>query len=284
VEHGIGPVCSARYYNPLFQPTEYAVKVALGLLAVSGLPDHIIDAFLRQVDNNHVNARQGCNLLIYWASCNYQNWEEVFKCSAVIRALGYTELADKLEIDRTVASLRPTVAGQFLEVFVPDSFAFRHDLMRIAGIKPLPDKDEETPTGQPTGQQAKRGSKYGWLVPASGKAHLDCVLGVYYGGDMACNETGVFQIPRRRRWDLDKFLPQQNAPAPTAKSRGIWLAVTTNGRRLEIHTPFLTAFKDALKNVIPPKDRSWTGHNWEVDLRHRQTIEGLIRTHFGVVI
>jgi len=280
VEHGIGPVCSRRYYDPLHQPTEQDVKNALGLLAISGLPDRIVDEFMRQVNNNHANARLGCNVLVYWASCNYQNRDEVFKCSAVIRALGYTKLAEKLEVDRTVAVVRET--EHQVEVFVPDQYPFRRDLMRINGIVPIPDTDTATPTGKPVGAQAKIGHKLGWSFPKSSMPHFECVLGVHYGGDLASNPNGVFKIARRRRWDLDSYL--HPAKAPTATSQGIRLTPSANGHYIEIHTPFLPAFKDELKHVIPWMDRTWTGSHWEVDMKHRATVVALIQKHFGVVL
>jgi len=105
VERGIGPVCSRRYYDPVHVPTEAQVMDTLGLLAVSNLPDHLIDAFLTLVNNDHTNARKASNLLVYWASAHYADRDEVFKCCALIRSLGYTELADKLEVDRTEAMI-----------------------------------------------------------------------------------------------------------------------------------------------------------------------------------
>ena len=86
VEHGIGPICSKKYYNPLHIPTTKMVQEALGLLQASDLPDNIVDAFLKVVNNKRRNARKGSNILVYWASCNYQDRAEVFKCSKIIRA------------------------------------------------------------------------------------------------------------------------------------------------------------------------------------------------------
>ena len=131
VEHGIGPVCSKKYYNPVHVPTEEMVKNALGLLAISGLAEVLLDAFLKVVSNDHTNARAGCNLLVYWASAHYKDRDEVFKCSAIIRALGYIELADKLEIDRTVGHIDDK--GDHLVAFVGYRRGFQNDMDRIPG-------------------------------------------------------------------------------------------------------------------------------------------------------
>lgn len=279
VELGLGPVCSRRYYDPLHQPTEQEVKEALGLLAVSGLPDRIVEEFVRQVNNDRTNARQGCNLLVYWASCHYHDREEVFKCSAIIRALGYTKLAEKLETDRTVASIRDV--GDRVEVFVPDQHSFRRDLMQVSGIVPIQDTTD-TPTGRPVGAQAKVGSKLGWSFPKTSMPHFECILGIHYGGDLASTPSGVFQIPRHRRWELDSYL--HPAKAHTGASHGIRLTPTADGHRIEVHTPFMAAFKDELKLMVPWKERTWTGSCWEVDLKHQATVTALIQKHFGVTL
>jgi len=280
VEIGLGPICSRRYYNPTHQPSIEDVRNALGLLAISGLPDRIVEEFIRVVNNDHANARLGCNILVYWSSCNYQNRDEVFKCSSIVRALGYKELADKLETDRTVATLRFTPAGDYIEFFAPDPYSFHKDLMRIPGIEYLQDS-EGTPTGQSTGTQAKMGHKFGWRVHTSQEALLECILGIHYGGELACNEKGVFTIPRHRRYELEGFLNPMSK-VPTAASQGIYLSLTPSGHRLTIQTPFMTAFKEELKQVIPWNQRTWTGSRWEVDLRHKVTIEEMVKRHFGV--
>ena len=221
LELGLGPICSRKFYKSDIQPTVESVRNALGLIAISGLPERIIEEFVRVVNNNHANARLGSNVLVYWASCNYQDRDEVFKCSSIVRTLGYKELADKLEMDRTVASIKDG-GNDRIEVFVADPYSFHKDLVRVAGIEPLPDTDA-TPTGHPTGQQAKRGHKFGWTIPKASRDHLDWILGIHYGGELACNEKGIYTIPRRRRYDLDAFL-HPASKVPTAASQGIIVA------------------------------------------------------------
>lgn len=280
VEHGIGPTCSRRYYNPQYVPTDAQVMVALGHLAASELPDHIVDGFLNLVDNTHVKARLGCNLLVYWASAHYDDRDEVFKCSKIIRALGYEELADKLEADRTTATVR--YLPDKLEVFVPDKFTLERDMRAIPGVAKMLEAD---------GSQVKQGRKIGWTVPVEQTAHFETVLGVHCGGELACGTKGIYTIPRKRWADLQVFRQPKNAPAPagqtptaTLPDGGVVQILPTSNGRLEIHSPFNAAFKDALKAQVPYKQRSWTGTCWAVSASYLETVKTLIKLHYGVTL
>lgn len=264
VEHGIGPICSRRYYDPQHVPNEYQIKVALGLLQMSGLPDHIVDGFLGFVDNargqEKENARKACNLLVHWASCHYDNKDEVFRCSALIRALGYEDLANKLEIDRTVARIEDR--GNTLHVLVGTQIRFEKDLLLIPGA---------------TRTDEKVGGKSGWTIPIAQEGHFLAVLGLHYGGGLACGGgKSIWVIPHKRFSDVMAF--RQKPARPNE------ISLTVASGKVEIHTPFDADFKDALKHAIPFWNRRWTGTAWEVDLRHLAVIKGLIQTHFGVVL
>jgi len=285
LEHGIGPVCSKKYYNPEHQPTDDMVLDALGLVAVSGLPDNIVDGFLQLVNNDKVNARKGCNLLIYWASCNYDNREEVFRCSAIIRTLGYTELADKLEIDRTAARMVDT--GTEWVVYVGTKYKFEKDMGFVQGAT----KDENS----------KVGSKVKWTIPYAEKDHFLAVLGLHYGRELACgdNPTGA----KERVWTIAKTYWRNvlafrhrtaqptSIPAPSTGTTGAGsgfvpgeVCVNLNGQGLlEVITPYDSGFVAALKNAVPYRDRAWDTVNkhWRVKAKHFVTVAGLIGQFYG---
>lgn len=277
VEHGIGPICSRRYYNPQHVPTEKMVREALGHLQVSGLPDYIIDAFLRLVNDKRRNARKGSNLLVYWASCHYQDREEVFKCSRIIRALGYTELADKLEVDRTVARIENK--GSYLLVYTLNRRNLKKDLRLIPGIEPLLD-DTEHPR--------KLGRKIGWKIPVEEKDHLLTVLGVHCGGDMVCSDTGVETVEKKTWRHLLAFRNKaSNVEDVSDKSKGCTICLSKavykyySKKVYEVYTPYKVGFKEELKREVPYGQRSWTGKCWIVTQPYLDAVKSLVSKHFG---
>ena len=264
VSRGYGPICGAHYYNPLHIPTESMVKDALGLLAISNLPEHIIEGFLKKVNNDHTNARLGCNLLIYWASAHYKDREEVFKCSAIIRALGYVELADKLEIDRTVGHIEDK--GDHLVAFVGYRRGFQNDMDRIPGIR----RNDE-----------KRGNKIGWIIPKDKEEHFLIALGANYGGELVCGARGIWKVPHRRRSDLFTLLNPPPPPVPAQVASSNMIQVMDG--RVEISTPYNSTFILALKQQIPWQKRAWDGVKkcWRVYSECLEIVRGLVTTHFN---
>jgi hypothetical protein len=274
VEWGIGPICSRRYYNPLHVPSQEDLEIALGMLASSGLPEFVLDDFLKFSDKG--DARKASNVLVYYASCHYEDRDEVFQCSCIIRALGYTQLADKLELDRTSASVIITDTG--LDVFIPDKYRLTQDIKGIPGCTELFDPN--------CMEQAKRGHKVGWTFPKEQEAYLMAVLGVYLGGELMCGTRGIRTIPYRRWTDMHAFripAPRMVAAPPVqldlpGSSSG-WLV--TSGPFLEVRTPYKEAFKDELKALFTYREREWTGSYWRVAATKRSQVEALILKHFG---
>lgn len=272
IEHGIGPVCSRKYYDPDFLPNEKQVMNAIGLLQASGLPEHIIDGFLSCVDNlegaEKNNARKACNLLVYWASCRYYDKDEVFRCAAIIRALGYGTLADKLEIDRTAARIEEK--EWVLNVMVPSRDSrFLRDLHRISGTQ----KTDEV-----------SGNKIGYTVPIHEKDHFMAVLGLHYGNELACGGGKVWVIPRKRISDVLYFRTQQTpTPTPaTVPTPKVFIKVMPGYAK--VFTPFNANYINALKQVVPFRHRRWTGECWEVTLVYLNAVKSLVHTHYGIVL
>jgi hypothetical protein len=273
VQQGLGPICSGKYYSPTFLPSDEQVKNALGLLAIANLPDEVTDGFVKVVNNDKVNARQGCNLLIYYCSCHYENREEVFKCTSIIRALGYTDLADKLEIDRTVAHIKDK--GDHFEVYALNKSSFERDAKHIPNVQML---------------NLKNGKKEGWFVPKASEAYFFTVLGFYYGGQMACGDKGIFNIPRKSYGDLMAFrrpprpVQQTLTPNPTSPSVTGKVSIVVGTDATEIYAPYNETFKNELKNQVPYVDRAWTGTCWKVRNSYLATVKNLIQTHFNVMV
>lgn len=279
VELGLGPICSHRYYDPLHVPDAHQIEVALGLLAVSGLPDHVTTAFLSHVHNDDANARPACNLLVYWASCHYTDRDEVFKVTKIIRALGYVTLADKLEQDRTVVHIEDE--GATLRVFTGSAYSLVRNLKEIPGLVALTD-----PT---TGGQLKRGPKFGWTCPKTQEDHLMAVLGVHEGRELMYCPKGILHIPPKRWVDVMFFRRPATATGPqpvearTQDGHTIRL-VPVAGGRTEVWTPFNPAFKDDLKKAVAYTNRSWTGKCWLVADLALPVVKRLVGHYFGVAL
>lgn len=296
VEHGIGPVCSKKYYDPEHVPTDKQVRDALGTLASSDLPPHIVDGFIKLVNNDRTAARQGCNLLVYWASVNYADRNEVFKCTEIIRCLGYLTLADKLEIDRTEGVI--IVHEDHFETYLLRTKRLIKDMERIPGAKPLI-KQESGIGGVVSEKRLKRGRKEGWWVPKSETDHFKCVLGVHLAGKLMCGSKGLWQVPYCRWSQLLKFRQPKQTDTPKIPSRlnlpatasvvfaddPIFIVDGKDGE-LRVVTPYDTTFLSRLKDGIPRKQRRWDRNQrcWKVGIKYQAKVLELVVDCYGVAV
>jgi hypothetical protein len=298
IESSIGPICSRRYYNPQHTPTVDQVRHAIGKLVIAGLPDEVMDGCLALSHNDKANAREISNLLVKYASLHYNDRDEVLKCSGIMRALGYVELADKLELDRTVASVMDK--GDTLEVFIPDQWEIQQAIRQIPGCQPLMVEveddgpllhDPNAPPREPRKEQVKRGRRMGWTVPKVGLDHLMCLFGVFLPDELVSFDGGdLRKIAPRSRYDLYVFTHPKPVGAPVGVSavtpKGvISLSPKSNGK-LEVRSPFNRQFIDALKVAVRYNDRRWddVGKCWEVAIQHTALVKTLIATHYQVTI
>lgn len=284
VEHGIGPVCSTKYYSQAHVPTEQQILEATGSLHAADLPEEaVIDAVLAEFDRN--NARQACNILIYYASAHYEDRDRIFKIAAIVRDLGYVELADKLESDRTKVSIRTGDDNGTKLIVVgvsQDTWKARSDFLRVPGARQLP----------------KEGGKYRYAFPLSDKVRLlvECILGFHYGALLATVETGfmgkartgITHIPRRTWADLEAFrkpqTPGATAVATTTAGKGGAVRIVDPGgqSRIEFWSPFNQTWLDDMKHRVNNRRRSWTGHCWQFDRDLMPLVKQLALTHYGV--
>ena len=162
VEMGIGPVCRKKYGHPDILTTDEMRMRALGALAVSGLDSHVIDEVLARGND----ARQVCNWLVYWASANYTDKKIVLGCTPIIRLLGYTSLADKLEQDRS--TVRLVVKADEIEVYFPWEDTTIQGLKMLNGV---------------TLRDPKTNRFKCWAVPPETRDSLAILLGVAFGNE-----------------------------------------------------------------------------------------------------
>ena len=280
VQLGIGPICSRRYYDPSHTPSEEDVANALGLV-VKGLTEGKFPSdFVAELRGLKDDARRFSNRLVYFTSANYDKRDIVLACAEIIRTLGYTVMADKLEIDRVKARLTPD--GDRFRLYVASTPNSQRDLSRVPGAR---------------NDLRKDGSKVGWTFPVEHEAYVLTILGVHFYGDLlAIAGKGVAPITRKSWYDLQAFRnPRPATPAatpvvmpdPTVASV-LTGAAGSGAIRVEIgpdwvkvRTPYLPTFKEALKANIPFADRSWED-GWRVRVGHLDQIKNLIRTHFDV--
>lgn len=285
VQNGIGPICSSKYYSDAHVPCEDEILNATGSLAVSGLPDDIIDAVLVQIDKT--NGREACNILVYYASANYEDRDTVFKVAAIVRDFGYTTLADKLEEDRTKVSIRKgdDNGTDIIVVGVSqEKYNARSDFLKVKGSRKM----------------SKDGRKYRYAFPADDKTRLlvECILGYHYGsllatvgeGYLGQTRTGITHVPRRSWADLEAFRKPQTAGATTvattsAGQGGAVRIVDPGGNsRIEFWSPYNGAWLADMKAQTNYRNRRWNNSCWTFERSEIATVKALAQTHYGVTL
>lgn len=271
VNRGIGPICSRKYYEVEHVITDQMVQVALGLLFASKL-DGRVKVFAKRLKDQ---PRDLCNLLVKWASANYDQTEIVFECSDVIAALGFRDLATVLRERRTqvVIAEDPMDAAK-LTVHTAGQFHFGRNMTRIPGVA----------------KATKRGRfTLNYSFP---KQHLDLVLvclGDAFGDRWATFPDRVARIQRKSWMDVKAafdalFAPKPVTPAPAPVAAqptpGI---VRVVGALIEVHTPKRNFnFVEELKR-LPGRDRAWNPDRmcWVVAATHEAKVRDLVNKHFG---
>ena len=280
VEHGIGPVCSSRYYSPKHSPDGLQVASAMGELVGTKLPANIVEAVMDRRDK----ARSACNILVYWASAHFDDRAIVFDCTRVIREFGYKELADKLEDDRTSVSLR---TGKVLDEDTEDRI--------IVMMKKRDGQVLEQLRSWAKGRQEKRkGTQTRISCPVSQKAKVEIILGYRYGKELACVEagfytvehTGVHTIPARS-WTQVRALDPRRVPVnsmvkPVAQGK-VRVDPNSNGT-FAFYSPYNGDWLDKMKRKIRYKDRQWAGGCWVFRDTRLQVVKDLAQEFYGVAL
>ncbi len=286
VQNGIGPICSTKYYSDAHVPSEDEILHATGSLAVSALPDEIIDAVLVQIDKS--NGRQACNILVYYASAHYEDRDIIFKVASIVRDFGYDELANKLEEDRTKVSIRKGDDNGTDIIIVgvsQDKYAARLDFLKVKGSR----------------QMSKESRKYRFAFPADDKTKLlvECILGYHYGsllatvgeGFLGKDRTGITHVPRKTWADLEAFrkpkTPGVTATVATTSSGngGAVRIVDPGGNgRIEFWSPWNGAWLSDMKDQINYRKRRWNNSCWTFERSEIGTVKALALTHYNVTL
>lgn len=286
VQNGIGPVCSRKYYSDAYVPTEVEMLRAKGSLAISELPDNVVDAVIAEIDKG--NARQACNILVYFASAVYDDREQVFRIAAIVRDFGYTLLADKLETDRTKVTLQKTQNDEGEDVIRMEIAKEPYTLVRQ--LRNLG-----------ADRKQKQGRRYTWEVAFSSEnvQKVECLMGMHFGDKLAIVQDGflgqtsrkVVKVPKKTRYDyrrLQQAVQQAPNSVVTTRSSGTTYTfgnariVDRGGKTVDFFSPFSSSWLSDMKAQVSYRKRRWNGSCWMFDRSVLQTVKELAETHYGV--
>lgn len=278
VELGIGPICRDKFYSTGHVPSPEQVLEALGWITTfcmqGVLPEILYDTILKFQENG----REACNILVYWASAHYEDRDKVCACAQVVRAFGYTALADKLEEDRSRIHL-------FHDPAQPDTLVLRTVRMKYSFQMELARHTKGVRVGT-------RGHYEVYHVPAESLSKLEILLGAHCGGELAATKKdllgakhdGVVKIKRCRLSDLDTLNQKQTGGALAAFGGKGPVRLSKSGSAVAFTSPYNGGWLAAFKNSVPLRDRRWDGSTWIVEASHEQTLKDLALQFFGVTL
>jgi hypothetical protein len=266
VERGMGPVCSAKYYEIEHVITDEMVAHALGVVATSNLDPAV------KMTAKHLKSRprEFSNVLVKWASAHYDQKEVVFDVADAVAALGFTALSARLREDRTKIHLRkhPTNPN-LLTVHTASSWNFGANMSRVPNAR----------------RTQKAGRYHGWEFPATSESVVRIILGHCFPGWWATLLGSVERVMDLGYSEVRKALASLTAPvSPKVEINGDPVAkiirVSQDGS-LEIHTPRWNGdWLDAFKKVVPPRKRRWTGSYWTCAPSYKAEVVKLVEAHY----
>lgn len=280
VEQGIGPICSSRYYNPLFVPTDDQVLNALGWLTTLAMQNILPGVLYETIRAYQNDARKACNILIYWASAHYEDREKVLGCAQVVRAFGYIELADKLESDRSQVHLfpDPNNGSQYIIRISRPSVSLKTDLTRLTSAAYTGREDH----------------KEVFTFPKDKLAQVETIIGAYFGGELAATKAGCFgapqngvvKIPKRSMSEVYALRNpgQSNKLCQAAQfgGKGVVEIEDHDTQNIRFRSPYNGGWLAEFKKVIPKRDTRWSGSYWIVAKCHLQVVKNLAERFYGV--
>lgn len=266
VNRGIGPICSRKYYDVEHNITDDMVAEALGCLHASKI-DSRVKMYAKRLKRQPRNL---CNLLVKWASANFDEQDVVIECAEVIDSLGFDLLAQVLrerntkvhiaeDTDRGVDSDGGTTR---FTLHTPSRYYFRRNMSKVPDVQVIDRKGRLT---------------CGWSFPKEQKDLVWTILGDAFGGRWATVPGKVVRIPAMSYNDVLAALDL--AHGQTQADRIVRVVSPT---RIEVHTPRRNfGFVGDLKQ-LPRSERRWNPDKvcWEVKRCHEAAVRALVNTHF----
>jgi len=264
VEMGIGPICRKRYAKADVETTPEMLQKALGALVMSGLDSVVVDAVLERKGD----ARTVCNWLVYFASAHYTDKPKVLSVTPIIRLLGYTTLADKLEKDRSRVILTNTPDG-WVEVECPRNEMLARGASRL-------------------GAQMRRHPSSGrfkcWAFPADQKPSLALLLGVAYPNEYCFVDGTTFVIDAATWQTFLASLPTKVVTAPTntniVPTGKVW--AEDKGTYFVLHTPYNPGFVGAVRSVRGRRYEGGDANSFPMTVK--PDVANLVHQFYGVAL
>ena len=267
VNKGMGPVCSRKHYEIDFPITDTMVMEALGYLHASGL-DKPVKMAAKQLKGK---PRDLCNVLVWWSSAHLDDTNTVLDCAAVMTALGFESLGDRVRERNTdvIITKAPDDDDHFI-VRCRSTANVRRNMGRV----------KEATTVARDGR-----FKYGWKVPNTRKALVWAILGEDFGDQWATvpgkgTTSKVTMIPRvtwmKVRNAFRAAYSPKTSPEPPIVRRG-------NPGWLEVHTPQRNfGFVAEFKSRVPYKHRTWNRDKvcWTVLASYESKVRQMVSDHF----
>jgi len=261
VTRGIGPVCSSNHYDIDFPITEAMIEDALGTLHASGLEAPVKKA-AKQLK---LKPRDLCNVLIWWSSAHLDETETVLDCAAVVSALGFHSLGDRLRERNTEIVVTRDGNDNFI-VRCRSNLDTRRDMARVKEAVPVPREGR---------------FKYGWTVPNNRQALVWTILGDGFGGQWATipgtGDTSKVEKIEPTTWRDIRDAFRAAYPEPKVETPKPLVVRPGEPGWLEIHTPHRNfSFIAEFKQEVDYRDRTWNRDKvcWTV----RETYEGAVRS------
>jgi hypothetical protein len=273
VTRGIGPICSKQHYELDHVITNSMVEDALGFLHASGL-DKPVKLAAKALKTK---PRDLCNVLVWWSAAHLNDTDVVLDCAAVVTALGFDSLGDRLRERNTniIVTSTDDNSGDFI-LRCRAKLNVRRNMARVIEATTVPREGR---------------FKYGWRFPATHKALVWTVLGEDFGdqwatvpGKTPASPSQVVKVPAAGWYEVrEAFLAAYAPPKPIHQVKPLVVRPGKAGW-LEVHTPhrnfgFVSEFKDA----IPYRCRTWDRDNvcWTVEARFAAKTRELVAKHFN---
>lgn len=289
VERGIGPVCSRKFY-------EIQHEITLAMIAESkwkmlehdrDVPPAIFEEFDKKVESK---PREAVNLLVkYFSSIvgTHDGRMKIVNLSSVVQALGFTELALKLQEDRTsVFVTNPDRRGD-VTLYMPKKMVSR-TLRRLLMSLPQATSVKAVSTGPKRTRNREAFTFKGVHICIA--MRITALLWDKWGVQHLSFESGAVLLDGDRRTvkEIEKEIHKVRVEfgLEEAKPKVVSpVLIVAQPKSFQIFSPYNAGFKDDLKEAFARKERFWNGVSkcWEVwRTPHNMTrLRNLVQQHYG---
>ena len=284
----IGPVCSKKYYTDEPVVSDGVMEKVVGLVAgldgrhntsAGSIDPDVIDFLMA----NRKSSRAFANILLAWGSVNAAKAarSKVLAISPIFRELGYGNLADRLEKDRTPHRIDTSKLGFGVVVPAKDLRGFEKRL-RWVKVKFTRDLTKSGKTRKLIFESKDKATV--WLV----------IKSCFWGKPLSIEGKGVITVAKLTDKERSKLeaLDTYKPPTPAVVTPTLFCRVEpspTNPQVLRVfctppwEDPKAASFIDSIRSV---KGRRWDGVTkcWTVPASYRKGVIETARLTLGVTV